>query len=74
MGFSMESEAFVVDEIAAAAGAQWQLVVEKEAGITVIYLGEDDDLGWWQDECVRLFGVWPSVFEKGNFVAVRPEG
>lgn len=66
--------AYVIDEMAKCGAAMWQLVVEREEGVAVLYLGQGDDLEFWKGECVRLFGVYPRVFGQGSFVEVKPEG
>lgn len=68
MGFGNYADPYVIDEAAVDNTAQWQLVVETPVCVHVIYLSAEDDLGFWKEECVHLFGVYPRVYEKGNFV------
>lgn len=54
--------------------AQYQLVAWVEPAVVVVYLPAGGNVRFWQEEMAGLYGVWPSVFEKGNFVEVKPVG
>lgn len=71
MGFGIYAGTYVIDEAAVDNTAQWQLVVETPECVNVIYLSAEDDLGFWKEECVRLFGVYPRVYAAGNFVELH---
>lgn len=74
MGFgTWDDDVVVIDEGVSKEEAEWQLVVEVEPVPVVIYLGVGADLDFWEGECVRLFGVWPRVWGRGNFVIVNGE-
>lgn len=68
MGFATFTDVYEIEEAAPQPTAKWQLVVDTPDSVTVIYLTAADDLNWWKEECVRLFGVYPRVFAAGNFV------
>lgn len=71
MGFFTSAGTFVVEEVSPEE-AGWQLVVEVEPALVVVYLREGADVEFWVREYAMLYGVWPRVWKKGQFVEVPP--